>query len=482
MYKRNQKTWYKHFDFMLLDCLCMEISFLLAYIFRYRVEHISALIDNMATSEHYSRLMLYIVILQIVLIIFAEPYSGVLNRNTAEECKRVLLYNVYILIGIVLIMFVAHSSVLYSRIVIFVFPLIDSVLMIVSRFFYKRFLRKKINKEENQDCMLLVAPYSQIESILNDFYNNRVSVLRIVAIAITDEEGYSGQDTFNGIPIISVTEDMYEFARTNVVDEVLLCMEGNAVKKTVETFLEMGITVHVSVQSLVHIPKATMNTVNGISVITASVNIVTSRQLLIKRSIDICAGLIGSIITVIITIFVAPMIWFADPGPIFFRQERVGKNGRVFKIWKFRTMYKDAEVRKGELMSQNKMHGLMFKMDDDPRVIGFGKKFSVGAFLRRTSIDEFPQFFNILEGSMSLVGTRPPTVKEVEQYDLHHKGRLATKPGLTGMWQVSGRSEITDFEEVVRLDKYYIDNFRLKLDLEIILKTIKVVLGKKGSM
>ena len=203
---------------------------------------------------------------------------------------------------------------------------------------------------------------------------------------------------------------------------------------------------------------------------------------MMKRMVDIFFGFCGTLVTILLTIFIAPAIWIADPGPVFFCQERVGKNGRIFKIWKFRTMYIDAEERKAELMEQNKMSGFMFKMDDDPRIIGYGKKFSLGKFLRESSIDELPQSFNILAGSMSVVGTRPPTVKEYEQYELHHKGRLATKPGLTGMWQVSGRSDITDFEEVVRLDKEYIDNFSLGLDLEIILKTFKVVLGKKGSV
>ena len=139
-------------------------------------------------------------------------------------------------------------------------------------------------------------------------------------------------------------------------------------------------------------------------------------------------------------------------------------------------MYMDAEERKKELMAHNKMDGLMFKMDDDPRIMPIGK------FIRRVSIDELPQSINILKGDMSLVGTRPPTVDEYEQYELHHKSRLAAKPGLTGMWQVSGRSDITDFEEVVKLDTEYISNFSLGLYLKILFKTVAVVLGKKGSV
>ena len=182
-------------------------------------------------------------------------------------------------------------------------------------------------------------------------------------------------------------------------------------------------------------------------VLTSSIRFADSRQLLLKRIMDIAGGIVGLCVTVVITIIFGPVIYIQSPGSIFFSQERIGRNGRRFKIYKFRSMYPDAEERKKELMAQNKMQGLMFKMDNDPRII------PIGHFMRKTSLDEFPQFWNVLKGDMSLVGTRPPTVDEYEQYEMHHKARLAVKPGLTGMWQISGRSDIVDFEEVVRLDR-----------------------------
>ena len=200
------------------------------------------------------------------------------------------------------------------------------------------------------------------------------------------------------------------------------------------------------------------------------------KQKVIKRLMDIVISIPGIIATGILFIILGPIIYIQSPGPIFFKQVRVGKNGRKFKIYKFRSMYMDAEERKKELMEQNKMQGLMFKMDDDPRITPIGK------FIRKTSLDEFPQFINIFKGDMSLVGTRPPTVDEVEKYEEHHKSRLAIKPGLTGLWQVSGRSDITDFEEIVKLDNEYIRNFSLSFDIKIILKTIGVVFKRKGSV
>ena len=218
-------------------------------------------------------------------------------------------------------------------------------------------------------------------------------------------------------------------------------------------------------------------------------NYASTTQLLAKRCMDIIGGLVGCIITLIVTIFVGPAIYIASPGPIFFAQERIGRNGRKFKMYKFRSMYMDAEERKKELMAQNKVSdGMMFKMDFDPRIIGNKilpdgtKKTGIGQFIRKTSLDEFPQFFNVLKGDMSIVGTRPPLISETNLYEPRHKVRLAIKPGITGMWQVSGRSDITDFEEVVRLDKEYIENWDIGLDIKILLKTVMVVVKKDGSM
>ena len=204
----------------------------------------------------------------------------------------------------------------------------------------------------------------------------------------------------------------------------------------------------------------------------------------IKRIIDILLSGLAIIILSPLLLILCIAIKLDSPGPIFFSQMRVGKNGKRFKIYKFRSMYMDAEERKKELMKQNEMKGLMFKMENDPRIIGSGSdgsKHGLGWFIRKTSLDEFPQFWNVLKGDMSLVGTRPPTVDEWKQYEPYHRGRLAVKPGLTGMWQVSGRSDITDFEEVVKLDMEYVKNWNVGMDIKILFKTVGVVLKGSGS-
>ena len=264
-----------------------------------------------------------------------------------------------------------------------------------------------------------------------------------------------------------------------MVDEVFLSLPGvepAEIREMVHRFEEMGLVCHYRVDLF---SKANPNTyvqqLAGYSVISFSLQSQDSRRLLVKRLMDIAGSLIGCILTLLITPFVAIAIKIDSPGPVFFSQTRIGKNGRRFKIWKFRSMYIDAEARKKELEAQNEIKGLMFKMEDDPRIT------KVGKFIRKTSIDETPQFFNILIGDMSLVGTRPPTEDEFEQYNGYYRRRMSITPGLTGMWQVSGRSDIQDFEEIVKLDLEYIDNWSLLLDIKILFKTVFIVLGRKGS-
>jgi exopolysaccharide biosynthesis polyprenyl glycosylphosphotransferase len=213
---------------------------------------------------------------------------------------------------------------------------------------------------------------------------------------------------------------------------------------------------HVRISMLGPLPVLTFNTVT-----------LNPFQKTAKRTMDIAGALIGILITTISAIFIVPAIKLDSPGPVIFKQKRVGRNGRVFNLYKFRTMCVDAEAKKEELHARNQYkNGLMFKIKEDPRIT------QVGSFLRKTSLDELPQFFNVLRGDMSLVGTRPPTLEEFSQYELEHIRRMSIKPGVTGAWQVSGRSAVTDFDEVVALDVWYIDNWSIWLDICILLKTV----------
>jgi exopolysaccharide biosynthesis polyprenyl glycosylphosphotransferase len=194
----------------------------------------------------------------------------------------------------------------------------------------------------------------------------------------------------------------------------------------------------------------------------------------VKRAIDVVGALVGLVITAMAFIPIALAIKLDSPGPIFFSQTRCGWLGKKFRIWKFRSMCTDAEVLKSKI--ENKLDGdKLFKNDNDPRVT------KVGRFLRRTSLDELPQFWNVLKGEMSLVGTRPPTADEVERYEVPEWQRLDVKPGMTGEWQVKGRSSIRKFEDVIRLDLEYQKNWSLIYDIKLILKTVLILFRKKSG-
>lgn len=339
--------------------------------------------------------------------------------------------------------------------------------------------------------LLIITSGEVARRVVDNMKENNYARFRIAGVSVIDEDwiGRKVED----IPVVANEETTPKYVCKEWIDEVLIVISDDIPYPTelIRKLSETGVTIHLNLTKVTNIPgkKQFVEKVGVYTVLTTSINYASAFQLALKRMMDIAGGLIGCILTGLIFLIVGPMIYIASPGPIFFSQERVGKNGRKFKIYKFRSMYMDAEERKAELMDENKLgDGKMFKMDFDPRVIGNKvlpdgtHKTGIGDFIRRTSLDEFPQFFNVLKGDMSIVGTRPPLISETNLYELHHRVRLAIKPGITGMWQVSGRSDITDFEEVVRLDKEYISNWNIGLDIKILLKTVLVVFKRDGSM
>lgn len=303
--------------------------------------------------------------------------------------------------------------------------------------------------------------------------------------SVKTHERYKEISEIESVPVVANFDNFMNWIRSESLDEVFINIPfeyEHDIEDLIEEIESMGIIVHINLPNLERLVEkskfsnveCTMIAGYPTATLTASSQISLSKAML-KRFFDIICGLFGSIISLPIILIVAIPLLIESPGPLIFKQPRVGKNGRVFNIYKLRSMYVDAEERKQELMKQNKMSGLMFKMDNDPRIT------KVGRFIRKTSIDELPQFWNVLKGDMSFVGTRPPTVDEFSQYESHHKRRLSMRPGITGMWQVSGRSDIVDFEEVVKLDCEYIDNWSIWLDFKIAFKTIGVVFKGSGA-
>ncbi|MBQ7739994.1 MAG: sugar transferase [Eubacterium sp.] len=286
------------------------------------------------------------------------------------------------------------------------------------------------------------------------------------------------------IPVLSTDDGFIDIIRSSPTDEVFLNLpytDDLEIQEIIEELEDMGITVHINIPTLDDIlDESKFDNINckmqyGYPMASFAANPPRFGYLFAKRAFDLLFGIIGCILSVPVILITAVPLLHESKGPLIFKQQRVGLNGRVFNIYKLRSMYVDAEERKKELVKENQMEGYMFKMENDPRVT------KVGRVIRKLSIDELPQFFNVVKGDMSLVGTRPPTIDEFEKYESRHKRRLSMRPGITGMWQVSGRSEIQSFEEVVKLDCEYIDNCSALLDLKILFKTVGVVLTHKGA-
>ncbi|MGN0161899.1 MAG: sugar transferase [Lachnospiraceae bacterium] len=364
----------------------------------------------------------------------------------------------------------------FSRGLVFYFLIINTLMSyafhLTFRYVLTRFSRNNINSRQ----LMLICDYDNIAALVDQIQQKNRWDYCIRSIAVVDSD-HTGESILN-IPIVAKdAESILAYCKANIVDEVLIVTGTGSISSILNEIISMGITVHVGLKTfnLNFAAFSTVTRIGGQTTITFANRFLSLKQAIAKRILDIIGSLVGTLITLLLTIIIGPLIKLESPGPIFFAQKRVGKNGRYFKMYKFRSMYQDAEERKKLLMEQNQMNGLMFKMDDDPRVT------KIGRFLRKTSLDEFPQFINVLKGDMSLVGTRPPTVDEFLQYHSYHKMRLSIKPGITGLWQISGRSDITDFEEVVKLDVRYINEWSLMLDIKILFKTIIVVFQRKGA-
>ncbi|MBQ1596473.1 MAG: sugar transferase [Clostridia bacterium] len=479
MYKKSVFSWLKHWDFMLLDFLAMQLSLMTAYaIFKGSLVY---------TSDVYRIVALSLFVSQFLVVFFLQTFKNILKRGYYLEFVAAFKH----IIGVVLVdlamLFFLHYSGLFSRKIYITMVGIYFVLSYLARIGHKAFLYKTNKVTEGNRSVVIISTSAMVDNIVENFSLPQFHNFKIVGVHIVDE--VAPFKSFGDIPVLGADDDILDFICHGWVDEVFIRVpeEMSVPKLLTDELITMGITVHNCITTPDEFGTAYVERFGNYTVLTNSVKMVTYQQMFYKRVLDIIGGIVGCLITLVIAIFIGPIIFLKSPGPIFFKQTRIGRNGKKFKMFKFRSMYMDAEERKKEYMAQNKMDGLMFKMDDDPRIIGSekkgkdGKPKGIGNFIRNTSLDEFPQFFNVLKGDMSLVGTRPPTVDEWEQYDLKHRVRMSIKPGITGLWQISGRSKITDFDEVVRLDSEYIRNWDLGSDIKIILKTIVVVLKRDGA-
>ena len=481
MYRKKTQGWLKHLDFILIDLASLWLSYICSYYIRH--QSFALFHRNLYISMFY-----VLGLIDIMVCYFRNTFSNVLKRDGTSEFFNTISHDLLVIMLSLLYLFLTKSGDEYSRLVVMYMGVIYLVVSYTARIVWKKVLLYRYPHME-KNLIVLITLDKMAEKLVKSIQGNIFDNFEIIGLCIFDDDK-EGQ-VISGVPVIGGKDNFLDSIKKEWVDVAFVSLPGtySGTEEIIESLVDMGLVVHEKIMEYEAGDEIRVNVYGNYLVKTYSINVADPFQLFLKRIMDILAGILGCVVTFVLTIFIGPLIYMKSPGPIFFKQERIGKNGKKFYMYKFRSMYLDAEERKQALMAENRVKdGLMFKMDFDPRIIGSRQlpdgtqKKGIGNYIRDWSLDEFPQFFNVLKGEMSLVGTRPPTLDEWEKYEAHHRGRMAMKPGITGLWQVSGRSEITDFEQVVALDKQYISNWSIMLDIKIIMKTFAVVLRKKGSM
>lgn len=465
------------------DFIAICLSYAAAFITRGIIK------DYLKHPRYYLLVLAFAIVLCLLSYIVFDLNAHFATRSRLAEFFFVIKYDFAIGAGLGLILFLTQNAQDFSRLAFIYFLLYNFVLTFLFHQLAKVLLQRLYRQSSQSAKMMLITETQFIGRLLPILKDKTEWAHEITSICMLDADDSmikceskpdsSAQEAYEGIPVIASKSNLYDVLSQSVVDEVLIYLpnyNNSELGKMIRKFEMAGLVVHVNIDPYDHlISHKVIESYAGLSIMTYRLADYDFHRMTVKRIMDICGSLVGLAITLILTPFIAIAIKLNSQGPVFYRQKRIGLNGREFNIIKFRSMYADADTRKEELLSENEMTGPMFKISDDPRIT------KVGKFLRKTSLDELPQFYNILVGQMSLVGTRPPTPDEYEQYNLQYMRRLSIKPGLTGLWQVSGRSDITNFEDVLRLDLHYIDHWSLGLDIKILFQTIGAVWQKKGA-
>lgn len=466
MLKENDRLYNNVLAFF--DVLISIIAFVLAYYIR-----VLTVAKSLLYTDQY--LILGILIIPVWYILLKMVNLD--NNQRIKAYSLVLIeYSIVIFVGIsILFAFIFIFKLEnISRIAILIFGLINLILLLTIRILYYEFIKKKTISGKNTKNVVLIADKSSVEFIhkLIEGVQWGYKVFCIISNSemIVNEFGLKYEIKDESVDIDKLIEE-------HAIDEIIYCkneINTEEIKHLIYSCQEVG--VNFQIQSALFNLIASKSHVNYFGEIPVMAFKTTSTDyfaLSVKAVTDYIVSALAIIVFSPFLILIGLIIKFESKGPILFKQKRVGLRGRMFTMYKFRTMVQNAEEIRKELEDQNEADGPVFKIKKDPRITRFG------AFLRKTSIDEFPQFFNVLKGDMSIVGPRPPVKEEVEQYKRHQLRRLSMKPGITCIWQVSGRNEIS-FEEWMKMDLQYIDNWSLKYDLILILKTINTIFKKTG--
>lgn len=416
--------------------------------------------------------ILFLMVVHVISYYISDYSKKFKYRSLAEELIQTIKYElVYLLLSVVVFPLLAPDLSYLSIYNLIWIVGVNTIFILVLNILIRKVWKFLSRQKKYTQRILLVTTRARVERVLKQLSTYEYGY--VSAVCIVEDEPFEASNF-----TVVTLDNLVTYATRSVVDQVVINLpsENFLIADFVSQFEMMGLPVAVNIAALEFVTNSekAIQRFGNSSVVNFSTTFYRSSDVALKRMMDITGSLFGLMICGIVSIFLVPLIK-KDGGPAIFVQDRVGRNGRIFKFYKFRSMRVDAEEIKKDLMSQNQMQGGMFKIENDPRIT------KIGHFIRKTSLDELPQFWNVLKGDMSLVGTRPPTLDEYMKYTPEQKRRLSFKPGITGLWQISGRSNITNFDDVVKLDVSYLDGWTIWKDIEILLKTIKVVVMKDGA-
>ncbi len=378
-----------------------------------------------------------------------------------------------LMLGTAIFLFQAKS---FSRAVFFLFLLFGLVLVSAGRLLFLIARRRASLQRQSSLNLLIVGIGDEALGVRRTIESHPEYGMSIVGHLAGPGEDDAGQREVRSL--LGRLDDLKQIVEERVVDEVIFVLPPADLLRCEQQIAwcdEVGVTVHLKIDFLrTLVAKAYPTSLDGTPLLTFTSTPADPAALLVKRAVDIAGATLALAVLSPLMLVAACAVRLTSAGPAIFSQQRLGRNGRLFELLKFRSMYRDAESRKAELAHRNEVSGPVFKIRRDPRITPLGR------WLRRFSIDELPQLWNVLRGDMSLVGPRPPLADEVKRYARWQKRRLSMKPGITCLWQVNGRSHVP-FEEWMRLDLEYIDNWSLALDLKILLRTVPAVVLARGA-
>jgi exopolysaccharide biosynthesis polyprenyl glycosylphosphotransferase len=414
-------------------------------------------------------------ILMVVIYAFLHLYD-MLRTTPAEEFRRILLAVSLGIGGVLALAFSAKTY--YSRGWLALSWLFSIVAALISRRLWHAYIGRQ-RASGRLSFPTLVVGTNQEALHLVEVMTAPSFGFRPLGLVETDEASSgAGRPPTGGVPVLGNIAGLRELIRAVGAECVFVAssaLSSGAIGHVAKAVRLEGVEVRVTATlPEVLSSRVAVQTMHGVTALALRPVRLTGAQTAAKRVFDVALGTLAVVILSPVMLVIAVAVRMTSAGPALYRQQRVGQRGRPFTMVKFRTMVRHADQAVDHLRDVHGVQGVMFKLEDDPRVTGLGR------WLRRWSLDELPQLFNVIKGEMSLVGPRPPLPAEVSQYDEWQFDRLEVPPGMTGLWQVSGRSELT-FDDCVRLDLFYIENWSLAYDLYIVGKTIPVILSKRGA-